>query len=394
MMHLIASDDASVMRAIDQCHEVGFEMLILSFGSGFNLESQSPATMEKAQRFAQAAKAKNIEIGSYSLLASRSVGAKDDVIMPQGQKPVFGNSPCLESQWGHDYFARLYEFHRTSGFTLLEHDGSYPGDPCGSQQHPGHNGYEDSRWNQWSRISEFYRWCRAEGLFLNVPDHYFLVGSSKTGMGYREVNWSLPREQQTIHTRQNIYDGTWQKTPSMGWMFVPLTQYHGGGAAATIEPLDQNIDHYRNMIQSNLALGVQACYRGPRLYDTDRVKQMVAGEVAWYKRYRDILESDIIHGRRADASQLDWCLHVNPQLETPGMLVVFNPTSKPLRETIKVPMHYTGLQDKAIVFDSRQEGQGGFERQTMHIDALEKIDLDITVPAYSMRSYVIEKPAR
>ena len=394
MMHLIASDDASVMRAIDQCHEVGFEMLILSFGSGFNLESQSPATMEKAQRFAQAAKAKNIEIGSYSLLASRSVGAKDDVIMPQGQKPVFGNSPCLESQWGHDYFARLYEFHRTSGFTLLEHDGSYPGDPCGSQQHPGHNGYEDSRWNQWSRISEFYRWCRAEGLFLNVPDHYFLVGSSKTGMGYREVNWSLPREQQTIHTRQNIYDGTWQKTPSMGWMFVPLTQYHGGGAAATIEPLDQNIDHYRNMIQSNLALGVQACYRGPRLYDTDKVKQMVAGEVAWYKRYRDILESDIIHGRRADASQLDWCLHVNPQLETPGMLVVFNPTSKPLRETIKVPMHYTGLQDKAIVFDSRQEGQGGFERQTMHIDALEKIDLDITVPAYSMRSYVIEKPAR
>ncbi|MFM7517445.1 MAG: hypothetical protein ACKO3V_10915 [Pirellula sp.] len=115
MMHLVASDDASVMRAIDQCHEVGFEMLILSFGSGFDLESRNPATMAKAQRFAQAAKAKNIEIGSYSLLASRSVGAKDDVVMRDGQKPTFGNSPCLESQWGKGYFARLYEFHRSSG---------------------------------------------------------------------------------------------------------------------------------------------------------------------------------------------------------------------------------------------------------------------------------------
>jgi hypothetical protein len=386
MMHLIASDDASVMRAIDQCHEVGFEMLILSFGSGFDLENRNPATMAKAQRFAQAAKAKNIEIGSYSLLASRSVGAKDDVLMRDGQKPTFGNSPCLESQWGKGYFARLYEFHRSSGFTLLEHDGSYPGDPCASDKHPGHVGYEDSRWNQWETIAEFYRWCRAEGMFLNVPDHYFLVGSNKTGMGYREVNWSLPREQQTIHTRQNIYDGTWQKTPSMGWMFVPLTEYHGGGPAATIEPLDRNIDHYRNMLQSNLALGVQACYRGPRLYDTDRVKQMVSQQVDWYKHHRDILESDIIHGRRPDAMSLDWYLHANAQLKSPGMLVVFNPTDRELREKLKVPMHYTGLRDRAEVRPSLVEGEES-SWQSVQISPQEVLEWEVIVPAYSMRAY-------
>lgn len=82
-------------------------------------------------------------------------------------------------------------------------------------------------------------------------------------MGYREINWSLPREQQVVHTRQNVYDGTWTKTPSMGWMFVPLTQYHGGGAAATIEPLREHLDHYVRMMQSNLGMGVQAHYRGP-----------------------------------------------------------------------------------------------------------------------------------
>ena len=40
--------------------------------------------------------------------------------------------------------------------------------------------------------------------------------------------------EQEIIERQNMYDGTWTKTQSMGWMFVPLSQYHGGGAAATV----------------------------------------------------------------------------------------------------------------------------------------------------------------
>ena len=75
----------------------------------------------------------------------------------------------------------------------------------------------------------FYEWCRGEGVYLNMPDWYFLNGGSKTGMGYRETNWSLPREYQEIIERQNIFDGTWEKTPSMGWMFVPLTEYQGGG---------------------------------------------------------------------------------------------------------------------------------------------------------------------
>jgi hypothetical protein len=182
-----------------------------------------------------------------------------------------------------------------------------------------------------------------------VPDHYFLSGSSKTGMGYRETNWSLPREQQVIHTRQNIYDGTWQKTPSMGWMFVPLTEYHGGGAAATIEPLDEHLDHYERMLYSNLALGVQACYRGPRLYDTDRTRGMVKRWVDWFKAHRAILESDLTHGRRADARDLDWMLHVNPQLPEKGLLAVFNPLNQPVEKSLSVNLYYTGLTDIAHV---------------------------------------------
>jgi len=312
------------------------------------------------------------------------VGGGNDVVMPQGLKPVFGNSPCLQSQWGTNYFRRLYEFHRQSGFTLLEHDGSYPGDPCASTNHPGHRGLEDSRWNQWAEIRDFYRWCRGQGFYLNVPDHYFTAGSTKTGMGYREVNWSLPREQQVIHTRQNIYDGTWEKLPSMGWMFVPLTEYQGGGAVATIEPLSEHLDHYRRMLESNLALGVQACYRGPRLFDNEATRTMVKDQVDWFKAHRDILESDLIHGRRADARDLDWMLHVNPLLKEKGLLVVFNPLNEPVRKVLKPNVYYTGLTRAARL---RERG-GKVQRLPVGRDG--RVEVTVSVPAQGMSWWVIE----
>jgi hypothetical protein len=384
MMHVRSADERTVTNAINQCAEVGFEMVILSFGSGFDLENEKPEVLARARRYADYARGKGIEIGSYSLLASRRVGGGNDVVMPPGQSPTFGNSPCLVSTWGTNYFRRLYEFHRDSGFTLLEHDGSYPGDICQSDQHPGHRGLADSRWNQWREITDFYKWCRGQGFYLNVPDHYFLSGSSKTGMGYRETNWSLEREQQVIHTRQNIFDGTWEKTPSMGWMFVPLTEYQGGGAAATIEPLDEHLDHYERMLYSNLALGVQACYRGPRLYDTERTKAMVKRWVDWFKAHRDILESDLIHGRRADARDLDWMLHVNPKLKEKGMLVVFNPLSQPVAKTLRVNLYYTGLTGKARVSEQ------GRKATSFKLNRDYTIDLPVKVPAHGMNWFVIE----
>lgn len=384
MMHLVSSKGSAVTNAIEQCAAAGFEMLILSFGSGFNMEDENPSTLERARDWAAHARARGIEIGSYSLLASRRVGGGHDVVMPPGKKPAFGNSPCLQSRWGTNYFRRLYEFHRDSGFTLLEHDGSYPGDVCASGEHPGHRGLEDSTWNQWLEIRDFYRWCRGRGIYLNVPDHYFLSGSSKTGMGYREANWSLPRAEQVIHTRQNIYDGTWQKLPSMGWMFVPLTEYHGGGAAATIEPLDQHLGHYEQMLESNLALGVQACYRGPRLFDTERTRAMVRAKVDWFKSHRDILESDLIHGRRADARDLDWMLHVNPRLREKGMLVVFNPLAQAVRRNLRVNLYYTGLTERARVWE---EG-GAVRRAKLGRDYT--IELPVEIPPQEMRWFVIE----
>lgn len=284
MMHVRNADNESVKKAIDQCAEVGFEMVIMTFGSGFQIEDDSDENLDRMKKLADYAHSKGIALGGYSLLASRSIDAENDVVMPEGKTPRFGNSPCLQSEWGNAYFEKLYRFYQKTGQDILEHDGSYPGDVCASHDHPGHKGLEDSQWNQYEKIKTFYEWARGKGIFLNVPDHYFMAGSNKTGMGYRETNWSLPRAQQEIIERQNIYDGTWQKTPSMGWMFVPLVAYHGGGAAATIEPLKDHLPHYEQRLANLFGAGVQACYRGPQLYDSPQTKELVKKWVDFYKK--------------------------------------------------------------------------------------------------------------
>ena len=388
MMHVRSANPDAVRKAIDQCAEVGFEMVILTFGSGFNIENDSPDYIAHIKELVDYAHSKGIELGGYSLLASRRINDEHDVVNPETGKPggfaAFGNSPCIESEWGQNYFRKLYSFYEKTGFDLLEHDGSYPGDVCASTKHPGHDGLADSQYKQWKTITDFYKWCRAKGIYLNVPDYYYLNGTTKSGMGYRETNWSLPRAQQIIHGRQNIYDGTWQKTPSMGWMFVPLTQYHGGGAAATIEPLSEHLDAYDAHLANNFGLGVQACYRGPRIYDTDETKAVVKKWVDFYKKHRAILDSDLIHVRRADGRDIDCMMHVNPGLKEKALAMVYNPLDRRVKKVLRLDLYYTGLTDKAMI----REKQGKAKSFVLSRDY--KVEVPVDLPAKSVTWFVIE----
>ena len=387
LMHVSRADSASVKKAVDQCAEVGFEMVIMTFGSGFNMESGDISYYKEIKKMADYAHSKGIALGGYSLLASRSVGPKNDIVNPATGKTggfaYFGNSPCIESEWGIEYFRKIKELYEYTGLDIIEHDGSYPGDFCASTEHPGHDGYEDSQWNQFKTISNFYRWCRSQGIYLNVPDWYYLNGSTKCGMGYREGNWSLARAYQEIIERQNIFDGTWRKTASMGWMFVPLTQYHGGGAAATIEPLNEHLDHYNQRLANLFGAGVQACYRGPRLYDTDSTKAVVQNWVNFYKKHRQVLDSDIIHLRRPDGVDWDGILHVNPTGEEKGLLMLHNPTEKPINRKLEIPAYYTGLGNKASIEDMNGKSK------TYQIDRDYIIHLDVAIPARGYYYYIL-----
>ncbi len=357
-MHLVSKNDEEIKQAVVQCAATGYEALILSFGSHCNMEDTTATNIERWKTLAEYAHRKGIMIGGYSLFSSRRISDEDDVIDPITGKPdaaaFFGNAPCLGSKWGLSYIRKLEYFISNTGFDLFENDGPYPGDVCASTTHPGHKGLDDSQWRQMELQKGLYHWCNEHGVYVNAPDWYFLDGTNKIAIGYREVNFSLSREEQKILNRQNIYDGLWEKTPSMSWGFVPLTKYQGGGPEAVLEPLSEHIDDYRQLMMQYYGAGVQACYRGPRLYDKEDTRQMVSDVIRWYKKYRAILNSDIIHLRRADGRDWDGILHVNPQLETKALLMLFNPLKEKITRTIAVPLYYAGLNKMVTV--KQEEG--------------------------------------
>lgn len=386
-MHLVSKNDQEVINAIDQCKATGYEALILSFGSHCNMEDTNAVNIKKWKELADYAHKNGILIGSYSLFSSRRISDEDDVIDPKTGKPggaFFGNAPCYGSKWGLAYSAKLKLFISQTGFDIFENDGPYPGDVCASTSHPGHKDLYDSQWRQMELQKDLYHWCNENGVYVNAPDWYFLDGTNKIAIGYREVNFSLPRENQKILNRQNIYDGLWEKTPAMSWGFVPLTKYQGGGPEAVLEPLSEHLKDYEQLMIQYYGAGVQACYRGPRLYDTEKTKQTVSNVVSWYKKYRDIMNSDIIHLRRADGRDWDGILHVNPQTKIKGFVMLYNPLKEKITRTIKLPLYYTGLTTTASI----REKENAARKYTLNRNY--EIDLSFTIEPEGYTWFVIE----
>lgn len=387
-MHLVSTDPVKVKEVIDQCKETGYEMVILSFGSGLSMEDTSAANIAKFKGLVDYAHSKGVKLGGYSLFSSRRISDEVDVIDPVTGLPnkgaQFGHAPCLASQWGLDYLQKLRTFISQTGFDLLEHDGPYPGDQCASTTHVGHKGLEDSRWVQMELQKGFYRWLNERGVYINAPDWYFLDGTHKIAIGYREVNFSLSREQQKILNRQNIYDGTWEKSPSMGWGFVPLTKYQGGGPEAILEPLSEHLTDYKQLMVQYYGAGVQACYRGPRLFDTEATKSTVIEVISWYKKYRAILNSDLIHLRRPDGRDWDGIMHVHPDLKEKGLVMLYNPTKEAITRTVKLPLYYTGLTTNTRIRE--QEGKAKLYPINRNFEA----EVSVTLPAEGYTWLVIE----
>lgn len=63
------SDVTSLRKCVDQAAAVGFEMVIISFGAGFNLESTDLTYLASMRNISDYARAKGVEMGGYDLLA-------------------------------------------------------------------------------------------------------------------------------------------------------------------------------------------------------------------------------------------------------------------------------------------------------------------------------------
>ena len=349
-MHLISDNAATVRAMIDSCASVGFEMIIQSFGSGVNVESTDATYIANHKTLYDYGDTRGIEMGAYTMLTVGSGGA--DGTNPTSQQ--WGTVRCLASAWMDRYWSTVSSFVQQTGLDMMEVDGTYPMFTCVSTSHAHHDGLNDSRERQWAYSTvSMNTFFRNRNMYTNQPDWLYLNGASKCGIGYWEDTWSLARQQQLLAGRLYIYDGTYQKTPAMGWTFVPIDVYHSGGTAASFEPLSQNIADYEWVLAQNFMSGVIACYRGSRLFDNAATKAVVKKWVDFYKKYRDILNADVIHIRRPQASAanharatgIDALMHANAQLKVKGLVAVWNQTDARRTDTICVPMFYTGLTD-------------------------------------------------
>lgn len=384
----ITSNDSEVLKGfMDQMAELKMERLCVMPWPGITYDNLDPEYVAFWKDITSYAKERNIVVGGYELqVASRGRGAEYDCIDPKTGKPgcFFGQSVCLASEWNDVFYPKFYEFLDKTGLMSCDIDGPYHGDACGSHVHPHHKGLEDSQWRQWQIQVKQVKEMQRRGMVVNMPDDYIWSGGASMPMGYREAASNLTPAQQMLLGRQYVYDGTWIKQPTMGWMTLQLVGFYSNDPRIGLEPLCENIVRYENQLVQYLASGCQMTIRGRRLYDTPETKAMVSQWIDWFIKYRDILTSDIIHVSRPTGRDIDCIMHVNPKLKEKGIVVFFNPTQNDITKEVRLPLYYTGLKGSAMFRE--QEGQA----KRHSLDAAGNMLVNVTVPAESFNWYVIE----
>lgn len=382
--HILRSDSATIRKAVDQCAELGFDMAILTFGSGFNMRTNDPALIAHYKADFDYAHSKGIKIGGYILFASSASHGIHDAVDPEtGQLGGgHGRSLCLATAYSDEYFAKLFKFIDETGMDVIETDGPYHGYPCGATNHEYHDGAADSYYAQWKRQVEFFQGCMQRGMYIHAPDWYYYCGSHRSSFGYRESSVFLPHQIKLMVARRDIFDGSVLKTPSMGWMWDPIAP--GCGAHTDMNPLSRHLDLYNLHLAQSFGSGAMYVWRNTVLYDDEASKMLVKKWVDFYKDHWQILQSDILHLRRPDGRDIDYFMHANSQIDEKGLLMVFNPLDESVERTINLPLYYTGLQGTARISEQGRKGR------KFKIDGLGNVKLPVHLGPKSVTWFLIK----
>ena len=379
---------AQFEAAVQQVVDVGFDMIIYSFGSGFDWESTDDAYIQDIANRTRRALSLGVEVAGYDLIGWTRVPPNPGWIATDPINPK-GTSACMASGWYDWLSARVFEMIDRTGISGIETDGPYGGYHCSNASHEHHHGSGDSVYQQWNYQAKFYRRLRDRGVYIHAPDGYFFAGINKNCMGSSEQLYSMPRQEQFILARQEVYFHTFQQPTTSAWTFVPIGGYHSDNPQCQLEPIGEHLRDYEHALASNIGLGVGACWRGARLFDpaVPESKALVKKWVAFYKTYRRIVTSDLIHVRAPDGQSVDCMLHVNPRLPRhKGLAMLINPTDRAVNETIVLPLYYTGLTGAASI--SREGAET--TRRTHRLDARSRASLTYSLPAFGVTWFLVE----
>lgn len=354
-------------KMIDHAAQAGFEMIIQSFGvkdkSGEMLATDQK-TLDYYKELIDYAHSKGIDVGIYQAQYQLDEYKKS----PQTNQNGLGTwkTWCLAAEGFDDYFERFTNFIAYTGIDCVEIDGPYPNCPCDNgEKHQGtehakhavHYGYYDSQVKQWENaVRLLCKTLRDMDVYIKVPAWYYMNGSNKCGIGYEEIAWSQPREEQLIYGRQIMHNASYARTMSMSFTHVPFSVYHAGGKSASYIPFKKNQADYNWVLAQYMGNGVTSDFRGKALYDGETLETMQKW-VAFFKTHRGIVNSNLIHIRQAKnasdtvrnrADGMDMLFHANANNPgEKGLLWVYNQTDERRTATVQVPMYYTGLTNLA-----------------------------------------------
>ena len=199
-LHLTDSSPAALHAAVDQCAEAGFEMIIYSFGSGFQLESRDATYVALVKANIDYAQSKGIEVGAYGLISwTRDPGSYNtswSCVDPTTGKKT-GNA-FFGKGWSSYLTDQILWFANATGLSMVETDGPYAGYECVSADPVGDPGTVRA---QAANQARMYERLRSAGIFINAPGFCFASGINKEGIGYIENTFSLPRPKQNERDR-------------------------------------------------------------------------------------------------------------------------------------------------------------------------------------------------
>jgi hypothetical protein len=173
--HTVTSSSTTVRAIIDQLSEVGFDMLIYSFGSGMNMESDNITYIQQIAADVAYARQKDIEIGSYDLISWDRIVKSEWMAIKSGKK----KGACFASGWYDYLLSRITRVIDQTSMTVIVTDGPYPGYPCSSTNHSHHRSQFDSTYMQTLLQGDFYKILRKRGVYISQPDGYFYQGANR-----------------------------------------------------------------------------------------------------------------------------------------------------------------------------------------------------------------------
>ena len=348
--HLISNSPRTIRKAVDQCAEIGLEMVLQSFGSGVNMESHSESYLSRIRKAYDYGHSRSLRMGAYTLAYVKNY------------RPVRGDEAlnhdgshicrCLATEWFEKYKNDILNFIDKTGADAVEIDGPYGMMTCSGGKTHLHDDFTDSQYKQWkTSVHDWYQQIKSRGVYINAPDWHFLNGTNRTGVGYEEIAFSEKRQEQLVTSRIYYYKGTFSKNPSQGWGFLPLNVYHGGGKDAQFFPTAQNAFEFDWAMAQLTASGVWPTIRGKKVYDSETGRDIFKKWVTIFKKYRRVLNGITVHFMppRIDTENpsrttcIDAIMNQVPDGDVRGFVMFFNQTDSERTEEILMPVYYTGL---------------------------------------------------